>query len=201
LTILAESGIIRLVMTSVQESLIADCDKAVSLATCEEICSGIKTALEKHLQQAEPFLPEKFCEPATDCYARRLLYKDPNDRYSVVVMVWGVGQVTALHDHAGNWCVEGVYRGRIKVVNYELKNDGEKDGVYKFRKNQELTGLFGEAGALIPPYEYHTIANDDPKQPSVTVHVYRGEMKQFAAFIPTEDGDYKKEIRTTYYTD
>ncbi len=185
-------------MTTLTDSLISGLDEAVSRSSDEDVCQGIKSTLEKVHKEGKDFLPENFCAPSSDRYARRLLHKDPEGRYSVVVMVWGVGQVTPLHDHAGNWCVECVYRGRINVVNYELKE--EKDGLYRFRRNEEILGHIGEAGALIPPYEYHTIANDDPDQASVTIHVYKGEMEQFAAFVP--DGDcYKKELRDTYYTD
>lgn len=185
-------------MNPVTGALISDFDEAVSRGSDEAVCAGIKSALERHLKDSPGFLSEEFCAPVPERYARRLLHRDPDGRYSVVVMVWGVGQVTALHDHAGNWCVEGVYRGRIRVSNFEL--EGETGGVYRFRKNEELTGALGEAGALIPPFEYHTIANDDPRAPSVTIHVYKGEMKRFAAFVPVEGG-YAKEIRDTYYTD
>jgi predicted metal-dependent enzyme (double-stranded beta helix superfamily) len=187
-------------MSTVTDALIADFDEAVSRDTDEAVCEGIKTALETHLKDGRGFLPEEICAPASDRYARRLLHKDPEGRYSVVIMVWGVGQQTALHDHAGNWCVEGVYRGRIKVTNYALEGQPTPEGVYRFEKSEEILGTIGEAGALIPPYEYHTIANEDPAAPSVTIHVYKGEMKNFAAFVPVEGG-YKKEIRDTYYTD
>ena len=43
--------------------------------------------------------------------------------YSVVVMVWDRNQGTPLHDHAGVWCVECVYRGRIRVTSFDLEND------------------------------------------------------------------------------
>jgi len=187
-------------MTTVKDSLISDFDEAVSRPTDEAVCEGIKSALERHLKDADPFLPEDFCAPHPEKYARRLFHKDPENRYSVVVMVWGVGQITALHDHSGNWCVEGVYRGKINVVNYEIENQSPENGLYRFRKNEEICGNLGEAGALIPPFEYHTIANADPDQPSVTIHVYKGEMQSFSAFVP--EGDcYKKEVRDTYYTD
>ena len=37
-----------------------------------------------------------------------------------VVMTWGPGQRTPLHDHAGIWCVEGVVEGRMDVTQYDL---------------------------------------------------------------------------------
>ena len=46
-------------------------------------------------------------------YGRRLLHRDPRGRYTVVVMTWGPGQGTPIHDHANLWCVECVYRGNV----------------------------------------------------------------------------------------
>ena len=178
-------------------SLIPALDEAVARSCDEAICAGIKGVLESRLSDAGQFLPDSFCAPAPNRYARRLLHRDPRGRYSIIVMVWGVGQETELHDHAGQWCVEGVYRGRIKVTNFELQGRTPQ-GLHRFRRNEEIIGRIGEAGALIPPYEYHVIANDDAR-PSVTIHVYKGEMRRFSVFVP-EDGGYRRETRDTYYT-
>ena len=51
-------------------------------------------------------------------YARRLLHRDPAGRYTAIVMTWGPGQGTAVHDHGGLWCVEGVVDGEIAVTQY-----------------------------------------------------------------------------------
>ena len=46
-------------------------------------------------------------------------------------MTWGPGQRTALHDHAGIWCVEGVVEGEMAVTRYELLEE-EEDGLCRF---------------------------------------------------------------------
>src|SRR5262245_54794772 len=55
-----------------------------------------------------PDLPPEVKVTAGDHYARHLLYRDPGDRYEVIVMAWAPGQKTPVHDHSGIWCVEGV---------------------------------------------------------------------------------------------
>ena len=57
----------------------------------------------------------------------------------------------------------------------------------------------GEAGHLIPPFEYHMIENPDDTA-SVTIHVYGGEMTQCHAFFPLEGGGYRREVRALSYT-
>src|SRR5215469_2439215 len=68
-------------------------------------------------------LPDRFRTPRPDTYARRLLHRDPAGAYTAVVMTWGRGQKTSLHDHAGIWCVECVIDGTMEVAQYDLTSE------------------------------------------------------------------------------
>ena len=46
----------------------------------------------------------------------------------------------------------------------------------------------GSAGALIPPFEHHVLANARPDRASLTLHVYGGEMDHCDIFEPVERG-------------
>jgi predicted metal-dependent enzyme (double-stranded beta helix superfamily) len=112
-------------------------------------------------------------------------------------MVWAPGQGTPLHDHAGSWCVECVYQGRIRVTSYDLAN--ETDGRAQFKETDVVEAGVGGAGALIPPFEYHTIENPYDET-AVTVHVYQGELTWCHAFHPTDDaGWFRRERRELVY--
>ena len=50
--------------------------------------------------------------------------------YTAVVMTWGPGQKTPLHDHAGMWCVECVVEGELEVVQFDLME--QADGRCRF---------------------------------------------------------------------
>ena len=67
--------------------------------------------------------PTLFRQPRPDSYARRLLHRDPLGRYTAIVMTWGPGQGTPVHDHGGLWCVEGVVEGQIAVTQYDVTPD------------------------------------------------------------------------------
>jgi len=177
--------------------LIARLDEAVNKATCESICECVKDVLHDVVLSGEDFVPVELLQPADGCYARRLIHKDPTDRYSILAMVWDKGQGTFLHDHAGHWCVECVYRGRIRVVSYSLIGS-EHDDVVQFEREQEIFAGVGDAGALIPPFEYHTLENA-LDIPAVTLHVYAGELDHCHVFVPT-DGGYRRERRELKYT-
>ena len=49
----------------------------------------------------------------------------------------------------------------------------------------------GSAGSLIPPHEYHTIANASSDRVAVSVHIYKGLMERCARFVP-EDGEWHR---------
>lgn len=174
-------------------------DHAVETSDPNRCCHKVKNVLEHICASSEDFIDARFLEPAKDKYARRLVHRDPAGRYTLLAMVWDTGQGTALHDHAGMWCCECVYRGEIKVDSYDLHND-EEDEVLQFTKEQTITAGVGKAGALIPPFDYHTIENADPDRPAVTLHVYGGELTWCNAFLPGEGG-YHRERRELSYTD
>lgn len=180
------------------DELIARFDQAV-LNSCPRACtSAVKEALEEIVRSNEDFLPEEVMRPAPDRYARRLLHKDPEGRYTAMVMVWGHGQGTPIHDHANMWCVECVYRGRIKVVSYRMEGDEEE--LVDFVPETTVLAGPGEAGALIPPFDHHTIENAE-ETPAVTLHIYGGEMTWCHAFVPVEGGGYRRVRRELSYTD
>jgi predicted metal-dependent enzyme (double-stranded beta helix superfamily) len=175
------------------------CD-AARLGDVAAIAERIKSDLESFIPAEGLILPAHFHEVKPDTYARRLLYRDDELGFTAVVMTWGPGQRTALHDHAGIWCVEGVLEGTMEVTRYELMEE-RADEVCRFEERGSMTAAAGSAGALIPPFEHHTLANADPSRPSLTLHVYGGEMTHCDIFQPLEGaaGTYRRCTRQLSY--
>lgn len=172
-------------------------DEAVDAGDTNSIAQHVKAALQQVLRGDGLTLDAEFCAPRADSYARRLLHRDPAGRYTVVVMTWGPRQRTSLHDHAGIWCVECVVEGRMLVTQYDLVD--QRDGSYRFSEQTTVEAERGSAGCLIPPFEYHTLANAQPDGSSITLHVYGGEMNHCHVFEQTTDGAYRKLTRSLSY--
>jgi predicted metal-dependent enzyme (double-stranded beta helix superfamily) len=181
------------------ESLKGKLDAAVGAPDVTTIAHQIKAALQDVLRRQGLSLPERFHTSLPDTYARRLLHRDPDGRYTVVVMTWGPGQKTALHDHAGIWCVECVVDGEMEITQYDLISDD--GGNYRFSRQNCVAASRGAAGCLIPPFEYHTLANARPDRSSITMHVYGGEMDHCHVFEPSGDGLYRRVTRALSYTE
>jgi len=181
------------------DELIRRLDQATAARDDAARCRNVKQVLVDVVASGEQFLDPPFLEPAPERYARRLVYRAPEDRYTVLAMVWDVGQGTPLHDHAGTWCVECVYRGKIKVSSFSAHGgDPEKD-IVRFEPESVIMAGVGEAGALIPPFEYHMIENPTDR-PAVKIHVYGGEMTFCHVYEPVGGGGYRRTYRELKYT-
>jgi len=174
--------------------LVAALDQAVGAGDATRVTAAVKRILSDQIRGGRLRLSEEICAPRADTYARRLLHRDPLRGYSAVVMTWGPGQGTMLHDHAGIWCVEGVVRGEMEILQYELTaaEGGER---FRFAPRGRVRALAGSSGALIPPFEYHLLRNALSDRPSVTLHVYGGDMERCSIFEPQSDGTYRRSER------
>ena len=177
--------------------LIRRLDTAVEEPTPQAITARVKKDLEEILGSSRLELPERFRVTRPDCYARRLLHQDPAMRYTAVVMTWGPGQGTPVHDHGGLWCVEGVVEGEMSVTQYDVQPEG--DAFRVVATGRPLTAGVGTAGRLIPPTDYHVLANAQAGAPSVTLHIYGGNLDGCRIFTPREDGRYQESLRTLSY--
>jgi predicted metal-dependent enzyme (double-stranded beta helix superfamily) len=182
------------------EDMVRRLDAAIQLRDDAVCCRQVKEVLIDVVAHGDRFIEPAYLTPAPERYARRLLHRDREGRYTVLVMVWDRGQGTALHDHAGTWCVECVYQGRIRVTSYSLSGGEPEHDLVQFREERVVVAGIGEAGALIPPFEYHQLENPDD-QPAVTLHVYGGEMTYCHIYEPVGEGCFRRRFRELRYTD
>ena len=186
-------------MDAALTELIDRLNAAVEERTPEAITARVKADLEDMLGRGALALPGRFKTPRADCYARRLLYQDPANRYTAVVMTWGPGQGTPVHDHGGLWCVEGVVEGEMQVTRYDVRPDGEAFEVIAM--GAPLAAGVGSAGRLIPPTDYHVLENAHPDAPSVTLDIYGGDLTGCRVFTRGADGRYFAGVRALTYHD
>jgi predicted metal-dependent enzyme (double-stranded beta helix superfamily) len=186
-------------MSNACVELVERLDRAVGAGSVHEVTREVKQALEELLTNGRVQLAGRFRAARPDTYARRLLHRDPAGRYTAIVMTWGPGQGTPVHDHGGLWCVEGVVEGQIAVTRYDVTR--QPDDRYRVRALDTLLAGTGEAGRLIPPTDHHVIANALSSQPSLTLHVYGGELGACQVFLPDADGLFVARMKALSYHD
>ncbi len=180
------------------EELVGCLDAAVRLHTVDAITERVKQELCRMIAERSLKLPERCLRSQQERYARHLLYRSEELGYTAVVMVWSPGQRTGLHDHSGLWCVEGVVEGDLEITRFE--RFGESDG-FHFEECERIHASAGSSGSLIPPHEYHVLANDSVAQTAITLHIYGGEMTACSVFEPQADGSFVRRERQLTYDD
>ena len=68
------------------EELVARLDAAVALGEPSAVAGQVKRVLQRLIQARTLRLSDEFRCPRPDGYARRLLYRAPDDAYTAVVM-------------------------------------------------------------------------------------------------------------------
>ncbi|HEX7369850.1 MAG TPA: cysteine dioxygenase family protein [Rhodanobacteraceae bacterium] len=170
-----------------REKLIGAFDAAIGVGDTASMMRALRSALCEAIHSGDVRLPDCVFEGCPEHYARRELYRSPEHGYTVIAMTWNPGQGTPIHDHAGMWCVEGVWQGTLEVVQYELReHDHER---YRFVPAGVIQAVAGSAGSLIPPHEHHAISNASSREVAVSVHVYQDQMTRCHVFAP-EHGDW-----------
>lgn len=173
-------------------------EDALAAADSDHVVRTVQSNLAVLLRGAGLKLDDRFYHTKPDGYGRRLLHRDASGRYTVVVMTWSSGQSTPIHDHGGIWCVEGVVEGEVEVTHYELTE--VCDPAYRFEHRGAVRAGIGCTGSLIPPHEYHRVANPTGK-PAITLHIYGGEIRECNAYSLQPDGSYRRQLRTLSYDD
>jgi len=174
--------------------MIEQVSEAVDQPCPRAITSSLRQVLTDLVPNRDVRLPDCVFDFDLGHYCRRLIHQDERLGYSILAMTWAPGQSTPVHDHAGMWCVEAVWSGEIEVVQYELV-DRQSDRYELEPRTTMRTGV-GSAGSLIPPHEYHTIANPSLAKPAITIHIYAGEMDHCCVFEPLQGAWYKRQSKS-----
>lgn len=175
------------------EALVKALDAAVDQDGDEAIAASLRGVLCRAIRDRGVQLPESVHVPVEGHYARRELYRSPKLGYSVVAMTWGPGQGTPVHDHAGLWCVEGVWEGELEITQYECLEHGNAD--CRFRPAGTLVAGAGSAGSLIPPHEFHTIRNPSDTAIAISLHIYQAPITACSVFEPAGGDRYRRCAR------
>ena len=139
--------------------------------------------LLQNLLQQDDWLQPDMAQADTRSYQEYLLYSDPQDRFSVVSLVWAPGQSTPIHDHSV-WGLTGVLRGSESCQPYSRMSDGRW-----VPAGLQIDMLPGDVEAVSPRIgDVHKVWNALPDQVSISIHVYGGNIGLVERHSYREDG-------------
>ncbi|MEY4864284.1 MAG: hypothetical protein RLZ51_2379 [Pseudomonadota bacterium] len=117
------------------------------------------------------WLPAECTEAQAGAYRQYLLHCDPLERFSVVSFVWGPGARTPIHNHTV-WGLIGMLRGAELCREYEPQGSGQvtAQGLEHILRQGMIEAVSPTVG------DWHVVANAVPDQPSISIHVYGGNI-------------------------
>ncbi|MDR6512002.1 putative metal-dependent enzyme (double-stranded beta helix superfamily) [Novosphingobium capsulatum] len=153
----------------------------------EVLESGAK--LLARLIAQDDWLPPAFAIPHPERYQQYLLHCDSRERFSVVSFVWAPGQGTPIHDHRV-WGLVGVLRGAETSERFVRQGDGslKPDGPAQLLRAGEVEVLSPRTGDI------HRVGNARSDGPSVSIHVYGGNIGAVERATYALDGTAKRFV-------
>ena len=125
---------------------------------------ALKTALRDATVRTG-WLPPERRRASHENYARHLIYADPEDRFSILAIVWDRGQMSPIHAHHC-WCAVGVYQGLLTETYYRAGPAGEPPVEIGSARHAAGESTFEPGGSGI-----HRIANYSGVL-AISLHIY-----------------------------
>lgn len=170
-------------------------DFVTGLAAVIETADGEDTILAqggellRQLVADDAWLPAEFAQPDPGHYQQYLLHCDSRERFSVVSFVWGPGQGTPIHDHRV-WGLVGILRGAEAAENFSRRADGSLEP----RGPAEHLAV-GAVERISPSRgDIHRVSNALADRPSISIHVYGGNIGAVERATYSPDGTPKRFI-------
>jgi 3-mercaptopropionate dioxygenase len=117
-------------------------------------------------------------ESDAERYRQHILHAADDGSFSIVALVWRVGQATAVHDHVA-WCAVGVHQGREEEISYRKIEQGGRAALVCDRREVFTVGA---TTALVPPGDIHVVTNPGPGE-AISIHVYGADVRRLGSSI------------------
>lgn len=106
------------------------------------------------------------CPAQVECYARHILYGDPDGRFTVLALVWGPNQFSPPHAHHA-WCAYAVRSGTLTETLYTFDSTAEAARPLRVADRPPGYACFAQAGLD----QIHRLGNAGA-EPAMSIHVY-----------------------------
>lgn len=157
----------------------------------EEIWLTEGRRLLEDLIRQDDWLPEELARPGPT-YRQYLLHCDPLERFSMVSFVWGIGQRTPVHNHKV-WGLVGMLRGaETSTTMHPVPGGPMRTGQVDHLHPGEVVGVgSGEE-------DIHWVENAQADAPSISIHVYGGNIGAIARHSFDPDTSARKPFVSGY---
>ena len=120
-----------------------------------------------------------------DIAYRRIALGDHTQRgYEALLIVWPPSHATPVHDHDGLWGMECVLDGVLQVEAFDL---ALREHPHLVARDTTVLGI-GDHVAFSDADYAHRCRNLSSNQPTLSLHIYGGELNRYRSFHIGEEG-------------
>jgi 3-mercaptopropionate dioxygenase len=174
-------------MSKTLEDFVSNITSLVDRQPCEaELIRDAKVQLANLIKTSDWLAPQ-FKKARADRYAQYLLYKDPEDRFSIVSFVWNTGHQTPIHNHTV-WGLVGVLEGAERCEEFTLVNGQPTPTGHSHIMKP------GDVEAVFPPNkDWHQVSNaltngGTTNGVTVSIHLYGADIGKVSRSKLQADG-------------
>ncbi|CAB1319339.1 unnamed protein product, partial [Coregonus sp. 'balchen'] len=103
-------------------------------------------------------------------YTRNLVDKG-NGKFNLILLCWGEGQGSSIHDHTNSHCFMKILKGELKETMFEWPDKKTHDGGNMVQKSQRILKE-NKCAYINDSIGLHRVENDSHTDGSVSLHLY-----------------------------
>jgi predicted metal-dependent enzyme (double-stranded beta helix superfamily) len=115
--------------------------------------------------------------PKSNCYARHVLHSDAGGRFTILAIVWVVGQFSPAHGHH-TWCGYAVLENALEETLYRYDAEASQCEILGTELRRPGYSCFAAAGLD----QIHRLGNAGG-HPAISIHVYGVERQRIATHV------------------
>jgi len=114
-----------------------------------------------------------------ECYTRNEVAR--TDAFQLLVLCWGVGQESPIHNHEGQDCWMGVLEGGVEEVRY-CRPQEVRPGPLAPRSAAQFEA--GQVAYISDDIGLHVVRSAEPSQRAVSLHLYAAPYDHCNVYCP-----------------
>ncbi|XP_015271784.1 PREDICTED: cysteine dioxygenase type 1 [Gekko japonicus] len=127
-------------------------------------------------------------------YTRNLVDKG-NDKFNLMILCWGEGHGSSIHDHTDSHCFMKILQGNLKETLFEWP--GKKE-VGEMVKKSERVLRENQCAYIADSIGLHRVENPSHTETAVSLHLYSPPFETCHAF--DQRTGHKQKVKMTFYS-
>lgn len=137
-------------------------------------------------------------------YTRNLIGLGKDDRFGLMILAWGPGQKSPIHDHDGSHCIMRVLKGNLVETLYNKCGQGmDSDSSFEesehYSKTRETKLITGETAYINDKIGWHRVSNASIHETAVSLHLYAPPIEKCKTYCEFE-GKVRSQAPCPYYS-